>query len=322
MAAGALIGMGEGEEQQAPAIRGEVVAPRQRLHRAHARIVDRHPFQGDQGQIRLRLGRIEGDRGIEGPQRLLRAAELAQDGTTPVLGVIALRITVENLLQDRQGLFMPAHLAQSFAEGELRRGEAGPPPQHIAIAVQGLLVAPGLAERIAEIVGGVDIVRIERQGALQALHRLRRPAELGEDIAEIAQRPGMPRVERDGLGDQQLGFLVLPLLRPHDPQKVEGVEIIRLLGEGLAVEPFGRLKITRAMRLLRSQQGGYVEGRHPVQRIAPGFPGGFASRGIGSTPCESATMAQSATRCKACRQRRESAARRHRMAGANRRRGL
>ena len=74
MAAGPLIGMGEGEEQQAPAIGREVVAPRQRLHRAHAGIIHRHPFQGDQGQIRLRLGRIEGDRGIEGPERLFRPA--------------------------------------------------------------------------------------------------------------------------------------------------------------------------------------------------------------------------------------------------------
>jgi hypothetical protein len=113
---------------------------------------------------------------------------------------------------------MPAHLAQGFAEGELCRGEAGPAPQHIAIAVQGLLVAVRLAERIAEIVGGVDIVRIERQGALQALHCLRRPAELGKDIAEIAQRPGIPRAEPDGLGDQQLGFLVLPCCARTTPE--------------------------------------------------------------------------------------------------------
>ena len=134
MASGALIGLGEGEEQQAPAVGREVAAPRQLLHGAHPGVVDGHPLQGDQGQIRLRLGRIEGDRGVEGLQRLLRAAELAQDDPAPVLGVGIARIAIEDPLQDRQRLLMAAQLAQGLAQGEFRRGVVGPAPQHIPVA--------------------------------------------------------------------------------------------------------------------------------------------------------------------------------------------
>jgi hypothetical protein len=104
-----------------------------------------------------------------------------------------------------------------------------------AIAVEGFFWPPERAQRIANIVVRRGGLGGEGDGPVEARERFLRPAELLQDVAEIAVGVGVGRVRGDRLGDQLGRLLVLAGLVQRDAEQVERRRVVRVRLEDLPV---------------------------------------------------------------------------------------
>ena len=177
------------------------------------------------------------------------------------------------LAQRRHRLFGPAENQQRLAELRLRRPVIRPDRERLLEPLRRLGRPPGLAQRMAEIVGDIGIAGVERGGTAVARDRVVEAAGTPESVGQIAQEARIARRPAHGLGKQRQRRFQLAGLGVEHAEEVQRVRMAGALPQDSLVERRRSLHPPRPMVGERGPQ-------HVVDRA-----GGNGAGTRGSAPC-------------------------------------
>jgi hypothetical protein len=215
---------------------GVVGIERARLAKAREGLV--HAVEVLEREAEVEVGDGKARRQRDGPAACGFGVRRMADGAQCVpqigigLGVVGLELGPAAKMPGR--FLEPPQLAQRGAEVVVRLVMIGPQRQHAAIARLRLGVAPGFPQEIAELVMGLDEIRIEaeglperRLGVLVAAH-----GQQGKAQAVAAIGPG--RGQRARALDMRHGRLRVAGAQRHDAAQVPGPGMALVEGKQLA----------------------------------------------------------------------------------------
>ena len=157
------------------------------------------------------------------------------------------RVDLERALVARYRFVDAALAVQSDTEIVVRLGKVGLQGDRPAVAVYCLVWSPETLQDVAKVDQGLEIGRREVQRLAVARSRGFQSGEVDERVAEIAQRLGVIRLDRESLVDQLYGEIGASRLKGSDAKQMQAVGVAGGDGKDLAIMP---LRFNQPSRLM------------------------------------------------------------------------
>ncbi len=188
---------------------------------------------------RIDIVRLDGEPPVVARQRFLIPAELdrhvaAIDQRTDMAGIAGQHfvVTGTRVLEARE-------LGEHIAAIEQHGGGARLARQHLVVDDERFLETPQPRQHNGAIVERVEVARIDRENSVADRQRIRRPIERKQHRHHDGQRLRRPRLELQRLGDQLVRVAEMALLIADESEKMQRVELPRVLRQHRTIDPLG-----------------------------------------------------------------------------------